>query len=102
MTATMTARDFAVSIGSVELDVLRAHHVDLAAVTAELARDAAMEWPWTPDDPTVALLRALARIAIAAPDATSHRATALRGQIGSPHRLTPDSQCTLPSFGAPT
>lgn len=85
MSTALTARDFVASVGSVDVDVLRDHHLDLAAVTAELARDTAMDWPWTPDDSTVALLRALARIAITAPEATSQRASALRDRIAGAH-----------------
>lgn len=102
MTARMTARDFVLAVGSLDLAALRTHHVDLAAVTAELAKDAEMDWPWTPDDPTVALLRAIARIAIVAPDATSERATALRGQIVGSHRRAPGDRCPHPSVGAET
>jgi hypothetical protein len=49
----------------------------MTAVMAELAEDAELGWPWTHDDPTVAVLRAFARLSLIAPDAASERAWSL-------------------------
>lgn len=80
----MTARELALAIGLVELDVLRTHHRQLAAAVADLARVAGRNWAVAADDPTVAVLRALADLAIEAPDATSGHAAPLVRAIRSP------------------
>lgn len=77
LTPSMTAAEICRALGGVDLGVARRHHVEVATVVAELAEDARMNWPWTHDDPTVALLRALARISIVAPGSTSPKAESL-------------------------
>ena len=81
MTGTQTAQSLAAALGVLELDDLRHHHIELTSATAELARAAGRDWPWGHDDPTVAVLRALAKLAILAPDATSERADHLCRQL---------------------
>lgn len=101
MNGAMTARDVAGMVGGLDLDVLRAHHGGLAAVTAELAVDARMDWPCTADDPTVALLRALARIAIDAPEATSRQASRLHERFAGSCPAPAHGSGTSPTIGAP-
>lgn len=73
-----TASELIQTLGRVEIDDLRSHHVTLVIAVAELSRDAGLDWPWGPDDPTVALLRAAAKLAIDAPEAASEHAAFLR------------------------
>lgn len=78
---SMTASEIGHVVGNLEPDEARRHHIEMTAVVAELARDADMDWPWTHDDPTVGLLRALALLAMLAPDAVSARASTLCRRI---------------------
>jgi len=64
-------------LGQTSLDALREHHLALAMAVIELAADAGRPLPWTTDDPTVALLRAAAKLTIDHPDATSSAAAGL-------------------------
>jgi hypothetical protein len=73
----MTAAEVGRVVGHLDLEVARLHHVEMTTVIAELAEDAKMDWPWTHDDPTVAVLRAFARLSLAAPNAVSERAWSL-------------------------
>ena len=66
--STATARELALTIGRLDLDDLRRHHLQLALAVAELSAGAGVPWPWTADDPTVALVRAVAKLSIVAPD----------------------------------
>lgn len=72
--AAVSARELAQVLAKLEVDEIAQHHVELVTAVAELARSAGNDWPWTSDDPTVALLRAVAMLAINAPDVTSRRA----------------------------
>ena len=71
------------ALAGAELDDLRDHHLALAMAVIELASDAGTPFPWTHDDPTVALLRAAAKLSITAPDATSSAAADLVNQLGA-------------------
>ena len=75
------ADDFGRAIGTVDLDTLRHHHLALAMAVIELAADAGRPLPWSHDDPTVALLRAVAKLSLAAPGATSSAAADLLDQL---------------------
>lgn len=69
------------AVAGVGLDTLRERHLALAMAVIELAADAGAPLPWSHDDPTVALLRALAKLAITSPDATSSAAAGLIDQL---------------------
>lgn len=60
-----------------DLDEVRTHHLALAMAVIELAHDAGSPFPWTHDDPTIALLRAAAKISLTHPEATSSAAADL-------------------------
>lgn len=79
----LSARDLAGMVGPLDLDQLRPHHLTLVVAVAELARDAGIDWPWGPDDPVVALLRALAKLSIVAPEATSEHAARLAADLSA-------------------
>lgn len=79
----MTAAEVSAMVGELDLETARAHHVEMTTVVAELARSAGMDWPWTHDDATVSLLRALALMSLVAPDAVSGRAVALQRSVGA-------------------
>ncbi len=66
-----TSVELAQLVGQLDVAALRGWQVELAATVADLATAADMPWPTGPDDPTVALLRVIARIALAAPEARS-------------------------------
>lgn len=68
---------FAHELGAVELDTARDHHLALAMAVIEFAVDAGAPLPWSHDDPTVALLRAAAKLSLTAPHATSSAAADL-------------------------
>ncbi|MGH1489501.1 MAG: hypothetical protein ACRBK7_08940 [Acidimicrobiales bacterium] len=70
------------ALGHLNLDELRDHHLALAMAVIELAADAGSPLPWTHDDPTVALLRAAANLALTSPDATSSAAADLIERLG--------------------
>lgn len=80
---TSTARELAAAVGQLDLESLRKHHLALLLAVAELAGDAGTDWPWSPDDPTVALLRAVAKLSLDAPDASSPHAAALIAALGA-------------------
>lgn len=62
---------------SVDLDQVRTHHLALAMAVIELANDCGSPFPWTHDDPTIALLRAAAKLSFSNPNATSSAAADL-------------------------
>lgn len=62
---------------AVEIDEAREHHLALAMAVIELAADAGSPFPWGHDDPTIALLRAAAKLSLTSPDATSSSAADL-------------------------
>lgn len=66
-----TARELARTIGRRHVRQIAPHHVSLAFTVAELARSAGSDLVWSPDDPTVVLLRALSNLAVDAPGAVS-------------------------------
>ncbi|MEM7341746.1 MAG: hypothetical protein AAF467_24075 [Actinomycetota bacterium] len=68
---TTSARHLAAQLGAIDAGALRAHHRVIAAAVEELAASAGLRWPWGVDDPTVALLRVLAKLAIDHPDAAT-------------------------------
>lgn len=74
---TMTAAEVNRLVGNLDLEVARRHHVELTTVMAELAHHAEIDWPWTHDDPTIAVLRAVATLSLVAPDAVSELASSL-------------------------
>jgi len=53
----------------------------LAAAGAELAFAAGIRWPFTVDDPAVALLRLIAKVAIAEPDANGPHTARLHAEL---------------------
>ena len=69
------------AIGAVEIDAVRQHHLALAMAVVELAADAGAPLPWSHDDPTVALLRAVAKLSLTAPGATSSAASDLLDRL---------------------
>ena len=79
-----TARALCEALAPLELDELREHHLTLAMAVAELSQSAGRAWPWGPDDPTVALLRAVAKLALDAPQATSQHAARLQAATAGP------------------
>lgn len=68
---------FSRAVGAVDLEELRHHHLALAMAVIEFAADGERPLPWSHDDPTVALLRAAAKLSLTAPDATSAAAADL-------------------------
>jgi hypothetical protein len=80
---TATARELAHALGQRNLDELRGCQPELAAAVAELAAAAGRAWPRGPDDPVVALLRALAKLSLDAPDASSTYAARLLASLDS-------------------
>lgn len=83
MSAAVSARDAVWTIGQIDLDELRRHHLEIMSAAAELARAAGRPWHWGTEDPTVVLVRALSRLAVQAPDATSERAADLCRSLGA-------------------
>lgn len=77
-----TARDLAHTIGRRHERAVAPHHVSLAFTVAELSRSAGSELAWSPDDPTVVLLRALSNLAVDAPDAVSREGARLLAALG--------------------
>jgi len=73
----------AVAIGSVDVETMRDHHLALAMAVVELAADGGRPLPWSHDDPTVALLRAAAKLALTAPESTSSAAADLLARLHS-------------------
>ncbi len=71
----------AAAIGSVEVDAMRDHHLALAMAVIELAADGGRPLPWSHDDPTVALLRAAAKLALTSPAAHSSAAADLLARL---------------------
>jgi hypothetical protein len=78
-----TARDLALAIGHLDLEMVHEHHLDLLIAVADLADAAGCGWPWGHDDPTVALVRAVAKLALVAPGARSEHAAALVATLES-------------------
>lgn len=76
----------AATIGRLDVNTMREHHLALAMAVIELAADGDRPLPWSHDDPTVALLRAAAKLALTAPEATSSAAADLleRLEAGDP------------------
>ncbi len=79
--APATARELAAAIGCLDLDDLRTHHLALTLAVAELSAGAGMPWPWAVDDPTVTLVRAVAKLSLVAPDVTAGAAGAIVEQL---------------------
>lgn len=98
-TGSIRADVFAHVLGTVDLHTLRRHHLSLAMAVVELAADAASPFPWTHDDPTVALLRAAAKLSLTAPEATSSAAAFLVDQLAAPVPNVPEhtARCGTPS-----
>lgn len=72
-----TARQLARVLGRIDVDQLTCSRQELRAAVAELATAAGKQWRVEPGEPVVVLLRALSRLALEAPDATSTAATEL-------------------------
>jgi len=89
MSATCTARDTVWTVGQIDLDELRRHHLEVLSAAAELAQDVGMEWHWGIEDPTVVLVRALSHLAVQAPDATSERAAEPCDRLAAPQSQAP-------------
>lgn len=70
-------RTLARRLGPLSPDSLRECHALLVMAVLELSEDAGKRWPWGIDDPTVALLRAVAKLSLVAPEATSATAAQL-------------------------
>ncbi len=66
-----TAAAIASAVGGRDLRKLAGWQRELAAVVIDLAAAADSDWPFGHDDPTVALLRVLGRLALTNPDVTS-------------------------------
>jgi len=64
-----------------ELADVRVHHLALAMAVIELTQDAGVRALWTVDDPTVALLRAAAKLARTNPQAMSGAAAGLAHRL---------------------
>lgn len=71
----------AVAVGSVDVETMREHHLALAMAVIELAADGGRPLPWSHDDPTVALLRAAAKLALTSPAASSSAAADLLARL---------------------
>lgn len=68
--AAASVSDVVDRLASIDVDDIDpALAVDLSAATAELALPAGLSWTFRADDPPIALLRMLARIAMRCPDA---------------------------------
>ena len=81
-----TAAAIAQAVGSRQLPELAGWHRELAAVVADLAVRTGSPWPFGHDDPTVALMRALSRFAVAHPDTTSELGSQLLDALtAAPH-----------------
>ena len=77
------AVELADALSRCELSRLSPTQTDLAAAVAELADAAGLHWPNAADDPTVVLVRVIARIATLAPHATSVHAATVMEQLPS-------------------
>lgn len=84
MSAAITAREAIWTIGQIDLDQLRRHHLEVMSAAAELAGNAGVPWRWGAEDPTVVLVRALSHLAAQAPEATSVRAADLCRRLAGP------------------
>lgn len=77
-----TARTLCSQLAPLPIDELVEVAPSLAAAVAELALLVGVPWRFSPDDPAVALLRMLARVAIIAPDASGPHCDRLGQQLG--------------------
>lgn len=68
-----------------DLGEARPHHLALAMAVIELSQDAGLPALWTHDDPTVALLRAAAKICQTHPEAASSAAAELVTCLADSH-----------------
>ncbi len=75
--ARVSARALNTVLGSLEIDAVREHHLTLAMAIIELSAEAASPLPWSHDDPTIALLRAAAKLSLISPEASSSAAALL-------------------------
>ncbi len=81
-----TAATIARAVGGRDLRELADWKREIAAVVIDLAANAGSDWPFGHDDPTVALLRALGRLALKNPDVTSDLGAQLIDALGSADR----------------
>jgi hypothetical protein len=88
----VTARDLATNIGARDLEELRPWLPELAMAVAELARSAGTDWPWGHDDALISLLRAVAKLSIDAPGASSMAAARLLALL-APAGATEPRRC---------
>lgn len=78
-----TARQVNERLARLEVADIESHLVPfLAAATAELALGAGIAWRLSSDDPAVALLRMIAKVAIRSPDVGGPHTTRLFEQLG--------------------
>ena len=78
-----TATQVSQRLARVEVADIESHLVPLlAAATAELALGAGIAWRLASDDPPVALLRMIAKVAIRSPDVGGPHTTRLFEQLG--------------------
>lgn len=65
---SISAHVLGVSLGAADPGELDSLHVELALAVAELSAAAGRQWCWGPDDPVVALVRAVAMLMVEHPD----------------------------------
>lgn len=82
-----TARELAIALGTREIDDLRTAQPGLAAAVAQLSLAAGKAWPISVDDPLVLLLRALARLSIECPEASSTYAAEVIARCRTTQRI---------------
>jgi hypothetical protein len=80
-TVPATSAALAARLGQLDVDALASWRRAIAAAASEIADAAGRPWPYGCDPPLVPLLRALGRLAAAAPDVTSRTAGALLDAI---------------------
>ncbi|MFV0259123.1 MAG: hypothetical protein ACK5PP_11835 [Acidimicrobiales bacterium] len=87
-----TARALVEVLAVRDLDELDRHRLDLAVAVAELSAAAGRDWSWGPDEPTVALVRAAAKLALVAPRAASTQAARLVRTLDEPTPTGPEGR----------
>lgn len=65
---SVSARTLGLAVGTADPGELDSLHVELALAVAELSAAAGRRWRWGPDDPVVALVRAIAVLMVEQPD----------------------------------
>lgn len=68
---TSTAAELAEALADFDIDGLQQHRITLLMAVAELSASAGYPWTWGPEDPVVALFRAVVRLSLTHPNLSS-------------------------------